>query len=373
MTIFFVTTGPWGAGTGTPLAAAQVDGNFYDVDQRIVDMAVDLAEGKRIDTVTYTDTSMTFHFTDATSQTIPLPIATLTFVGEWTNSTPYLRGHMISAGSGLFQVLEDHTTPPVPALFDPNATDESTAQNPLYQLFMTVVSVPIGGETGQFLRKVTSADYAVDWGDAALDDLSDVEIPTAPADGDVLIFSGGFWIAASIPEASILLSQLGDVDIVDDTATPLSTGHVLTWNGSVWTNEDPAFNPTMITPVAGQIITYEDGEWKNSSQANLPVLSGVSVFGPLTLDYEDGAVQRVTMTNGVTLNPIINWPPAGQFGRLVLEVRNNGAYTWEWPVAYKWPGGSEPTVSTSGRDIFALTTFDGGITVDGSIIGQNYL
>ena len=50
MTIVYVTTGAWGAGTGTPNSAAQVDGNFYDVDQRIVDLVADLAEGKRIDT-----------------------------------------------------------------------------------------------------------------------------------------------------------------------------------------------------------------------------------------------------------------------------------------------------------------------------------
>jgi hypothetical protein len=136
MTIVYVTTGAWGTGTGTPNSAAQVDGNFYDVDQRIVDLVGDLAEGKRIDTVTYTDNSMTFIFTDGTSQTIPLPIATLTYKGEWANSTPYSRGDMVTGANGFFQVLEDHTTPAWPAPFDPNATDGSTANNPLYQLFM---------------------------------------------------------------------------------------------------------------------------------------------------------------------------------------------------------------------------------------------
>jgi hypothetical protein len=88
MTIVYVTAGAWGGGTGTPNSAAQVDGNFYDVDQRIVDLVADVAEGKRIDTVTYTTNSMTFHFTDGSSQVIPLPVATLTYVGTWTNSTP---------------------------------------------------------------------------------------------------------------------------------------------------------------------------------------------------------------------------------------------------------------------------------------------
>jgi hypothetical protein len=141
MTIVYVTAGAWGGGTGTPNSAAQVDGNFYDVDQRIVDLVADVAEGKRIDTVTYTTNSMTFHFTDGSSQVIPLPVATLTYVGTWTNSTPYARGQMVAAGNGFYQVLETHTTPALPAPFDPNATDESTAADPLYQLWMPLRDV----------------------------------------------------------------------------------------------------------------------------------------------------------------------------------------------------------------------------------------
>lgn len=142
MTIFYVTTGAWGTGTGTPLAAAQVDGNFYDVDRRIVDLNADLAEGKRIDTVTYTSNSMTFHFTDGTSQVVPLPIASLTYVGQWSNDLPLSRGNLVSApGLGMYQVLEDHITPPLPATFDPAATDDSTDNNPLYQLWFPLTDV----------------------------------------------------------------------------------------------------------------------------------------------------------------------------------------------------------------------------------------
>jgi len=141
MTIVYVTTGAWGAGTSTPNSAAQVDGNFYDVDQRIVGLTDDLAEGKRIDTVTYSDTSMTFHFTDGTSQVIPLPVVTLQYVGPWMNGAPYTRGQMITAGNGFYQVLENHTTPAAPAPFDPNATDGTTDNNPLYQLWMPLLDV----------------------------------------------------------------------------------------------------------------------------------------------------------------------------------------------------------------------------------------
>lgn len=141
MAIVYVTTGAWGTGTGTPNSAAQVDGNFYNVDQRIVDLVADLAEGKRIDTVTYSPNSMTFHFTDGSSQVIPLPVVTLQYVGPWTNNTPYTRGQMITAENGFYQVLEDHTTPVAPAPFNPNATDGSTDNNPLYSLWMPINDV----------------------------------------------------------------------------------------------------------------------------------------------------------------------------------------------------------------------------------------
>jgi hypothetical protein len=90
--------------------------------------------------MTYTQNSMTFYFTDGTSQVIPLPIAVLTLVGEWMNSTTYLRGSMVTyTPLGIFQVLQDHTTPPLPAVFAPNAVDGSG--NPLYLLFMPLRDV----------------------------------------------------------------------------------------------------------------------------------------------------------------------------------------------------------------------------------------
>jgi len=140
--IVYVTSGAWGAGTGAPISAAQVDGNFYDVDRRIANLNTALDEGKQIESISSSPNSMTILFTDGTTQAIPLPIATLTYVGQWLNSAPYSRGQLISVpGVGMFQVLVDHTTPPSPAAFDPNATDESTDNNPLYQFWMPLYDV----------------------------------------------------------------------------------------------------------------------------------------------------------------------------------------------------------------------------------------
>jgi hypothetical protein len=46
---------------------------------------------------------------------------------------------MITADNGFYQVLQGHTTPVAPAVFDPNAVDGSS--NPLYQLFLPLNDV----------------------------------------------------------------------------------------------------------------------------------------------------------------------------------------------------------------------------------------
>ena len=84
---------------------------------------------------------MTFHFTDGTSQVIPLPIAVMTYVGQWTNSTPYSHGQMVSVrgsrhvpGAGAITRRRR-----LPAPFDPNAIDGSG--NPLYAFWMPLYDV----------------------------------------------------------------------------------------------------------------------------------------------------------------------------------------------------------------------------------------
>jgi hypothetical protein len=339
MTIVYVTTGAWGSGSGTPNSAAQVDGNFYDVDQRIVALVTDVAEGKRIDTVTYTDVSMTFHFTDSSSQVIPLPVASIEYVGEWTNSTPYTRGHMISAGIGFYQVLESHVTPPIPALFDPNATDETTDQNPLYQLFLEVVGLPTEGEAGQFLRKVTATSYDADWQDVALDDLSDVEVSTAPDAGSVLTFTGGIWTDAAASAGAI--DDLTDVSL----ATSVSSGEILTYDGTDWIDSD-VFDP--------------------------PMSDLGAKTGSFTLALESPQFVKFNMTANCTISSF-TWPSSsGQIVRRMIQVVNGGSFTLTWPAAVKWPGGTEPTQTVSGTDVYILFTTDAGTNVYGNIVGQSY-
>lgn len=145
MAVTYVTTGAWGAGTGTPNSAAQVDTNFYTVAQSVAAVASNLASGKMLDPgnpITTAGSSATFHFTDATTLVIGLPIATMSYAGQWANSTPYVAGQLVSArGRGLYQVLVDHTTPDSPATFDPDAVTDDTDADPLYSFWLPLYDV----------------------------------------------------------------------------------------------------------------------------------------------------------------------------------------------------------------------------------------
>ncbi|TIM09126.1 hypothetical protein [Mesorhizobium sp.] len=66
MTIVYRTTGAWGVGQGYNLTALQVDGNFYDLDQRIQAIEDNPPEPVNISNITVVGTQMTIYLEDAT-------------------------------------------------------------------------------------------------------------------------------------------------------------------------------------------------------------------------------------------------------------------------------------------------------------------
>lgn len=100
MTLKFKTAGAWGAGTGSPLSAADCDSNIYQLDQRIADVEatshrsiVSLATSGLVGTFTYSDGSTETFDIPTTEQVPATPItvtgATLTLGIEHANM--YLR------------------------------------------------------------------------------------------------------------------------------------------------------------------------------------------------------------------------------------------------------------------------------------------
>lgn len=90
-----------------------------------------------------------------------------------------------------------------------------------------------------------------------------------------------------------------------------------------------------------------------------------SVSATTTLDMTEGnffAARVAGSTTFVFANPPVSVTGAagGAAGGFVLELQNGGAATVTWPGTVDWPGGTAPTLTSSGFDVIVCITDDAG-------------
>lgn len=121
MTIIYRTAGSWGVGKGSNLTAAEVDGNFNDLDTRVTEIETNPPNAISIDSIDVTGNLMTITMTDAsTLGPFVLPTARFRWVGEWQANTEYFENDVFFKGLSVFSVLVQHTSA---ATFDPERFD----------------------------------------------------------------------------------------------------------------------------------------------------------------------------------------------------------------------------------------------------------
>lgn len=134
-----VTGAGGGSGTGGNLTPVEVDLNFWELYTRLKDLEDNPPEAISIANITVIGSQFEVNLSNGdTLGPYDLPIATFHLLGEWVNDFPYAKLDFFTvAGSGLYMVLIDHTSPASPAEFDANAIDEDTGSPtfglPLYQ------------------------------------------------------------------------------------------------------------------------------------------------------------------------------------------------------------------------------------------------
>jgi hypothetical protein len=109
-------------------------------------------------------------------------------------------------------------------------------------------------------------------------------------------------------------------------------------------------------------------------RSGFTVPAPVTASGAITVPLPNGEFQNVSLTGNASI-AVSGWPASGIFAKLVLTISNAGGFNiLGWPAGTIWPGGSAPTITATagGKDVIALMSSDGGTTVYGSIIGQNY-
>lgn len=205
--ITYRTDGVWGAGKGSNLTPAEVDANFYDLQQQIDNALSGISAATGISDITYSNGTVTFALTDTTTRgPFELPVAVFNWRGRFAPSTDYAEMDMLfHPATGGYLVLQDHTSA---SSFDP---DRTIGGNPVYRRLFRLVP-------GGHLPVVSKSDAAVTLG------LSDVNsylrmtsaspsVIELPLNADVAIPVGSEFTIRAVGNASVTFTADTDVTI----------------------------------------------------------------------------------------------------------------------------------------------------------------
>ncbi len=122
-------------------------------------------------------------------------------------------------------------------------------------------------------------------------------------------------------------------------------------------------------PLAGAVFTGEiTANGGINEDHNNGVLSNSNQT--LTLDCHNGNNFSVTTAANITSFVVSNLPSSGTAFFFTLKVTYGGSHSITWGSSVKWNAATAPTLSTSGSDIFAFYTNDGGTNIYGFTAGQ---
>jgi hypothetical protein len=113
-------------------------------------------------------------------------------------------------------------------------------------------------------------------------------------------------------------------------------------------------------------LTNIVGATYNSSNSNVTTISTASP----TMDLSASDTFTLTVT-GTTSLAFSNAPASGRAKYIVLEIVNGGSATVNWPTNTRWPGGTAPSLTTSGTDVVVFFTDDGGSNYRAALVQKD--
>ena len=183
-----------------------------------------------------------------------------------------------------------------------------------------------------------------------------VDLPAASTTG--LAGVGYFFKRVDAVIANSLLLTPNGSDTIDGVNTTLGVG--------------AGYSGVYLVSDGAQWLTYS---FFNQSASQVVTSQAVTASSAtLAINMALGWDVALSLAANVTTFTVSNWPAAGAFAKLTLEIANTGAFNITgWPGTVKWPGGTAPTI-TSGAgtsDTILLTSRDGGSTFRGYVVAQN--
>jgi hypothetical protein len=94
--------------------------------------------------------------------------------------------------------------------------------------------------------------------------------------------------------------------------------------------------------------------------------------GTQDIDLSLGNSISATVDTSATTFTFSNPTASDELCGFTLFLVNGGSQTVTFPASVDWPGGTAPTLTTTGIDILVFTTINGGTTWYGNVAGQAY-
>ena len=111
MTITYRTAGAWGPGKGANLTAAEVDGNFHDLSQRVTAVEANPTAPAEIETITSSGSALTIALDNGeVFGPLTLPVAAFVFRDWWQSASVYRKNDIVIEDYVLYYVAADHTS-----------------------------------------------------------------------------------------------------------------------------------------------------------------------------------------------------------------------------------------------------------------------
>lgn len=336
--VTYRTAGPWGAGKGSNLSPAEVDANFYELQQAINAALAGLDDPVGIEDITYDNGTLTFVLSDATTRgPFDLPIAVFQWRGRWAPMTSYAEFDVLYHPSlGGYLVLKDHTSG---STFDPSL---QVGGSPAYRLLWRMIPGglwPIKGvstnsytlaltDAQHYLRMTSGSETVITVPtNAAVAFPIATEIMVRAAGQPLVHLTGATGVTLNLPTGTSGLSDLGGVAYLKKVDTN-------EWD--IWYGGESGEMPTMPSfPTES-----EASESEGSGSGNLQVGDdGTGMFG--VTGYSSGWNDTLMIPDmGSIVNPINGYNVSlfvnfGTFaGYLAVEVPTDAETEVDFPTAF---------------------------------------
>jgi hypothetical protein len=128
----------------------------------------------------------------------------------------------------------------------------------------------------------------------------------------------------------------------------------------------------MAIKISGDTVINDNKLFLPNNSAEVATLLEI-VSNEITVNLNAATLFTVNLTSNITNINLTNVQGSGRSSSFVLVFVGDGtARTVIWPISFRWPNNTAPTISSSlnKKDVFVFFTTDGGTSWQAFVSGQ---